>query len=220
MHGQQSWPCRHPQSNSVGREPGVDVSRGNVRVRPAATSDINELIALSEDNGLVDHVARRGRGAHRDHNTLVERYRALLSDMDRLVLVAIDEATSQLVGFAVLVEERVGVLAPTAALYVSHLLVAPSFRRRGAGRALLTGAVRHAEDREIDHLVVGVQTSARDANRYLARLGFAPLVVRRIASVATLRRSLGIVESIDRVALRRRRSVRGVLPGRVVGRGA
>ena len=196
------------------------MSRGNVRVRPAATSDINELIALSEDNGLVDHVARRGRGAHRDHNTLAERYRALLSDMDRLVLVAIDEATSQLVGFAVLVEERVGVLAPTAALYVSHLLVAPSFRRRGAGRALLTGAVRHAEDREIDHLVVGVQAGARDANRYLARLGFAPLVVRRIASVPTLRRSLGIADSIDRVALRRRRSVRGVLPGRVVGRGA
>jgi len=196
------------------------VSRGNVRVRPAATSDINELIALSEDNGLVDHVARRGRGAHRDRNTLAERYRTLLSDMDRLVLVAIDEATSQLVGFAVLVEERVGVLAPTAALYVSHLLVAPSFRRRGAGRALLTGAVRHAEDREIDHVVVGVQAGARDANRYLARLGFAPLVVRRIASVTTLRRSLGIVESIDRVALRRRRSVRGVLPGRVVGRGA
>ena len=207
---------------SVGTsEPGVDVSRGNVRVRPAASSDINDLIALSEDNGLVDHVARRGRAGHRaDRTSLVDRYRTLLSDMDRLVLVAIDEATDQLVGFAVLLEERVGVLAPTAALYVSHLLVAPSFRRRGAGRALLTGAVRHAEDREIDHLVVGVQAGARDANRYLARLGFAPLVVRRIASVSTLRRSLGIVDSIDRVALRRRRSVRGVLPGRVVGRGA
>ena len=157
---------------------------------------------------------------HRDRNALVERYMSLLSDIERLVLVAIDEATGQLVGFAVLIEERVGVLAPTAALYVSHLLVAPSFRRRGAGRALLTGAVRHAEDREIDHLVVGVQAGARDANRYLARLGFAPLVVRRIASVSTLRRSLGIADSIDRVALRRRRSVRGVLPGRAVGRGA
>jgi ribosomal protein S18 acetylase RimI-like enzyme len=199
----------------------VDVSRGNVRVRPAATSDINELIALSEDNGLVDHVARRGRAGHRgDGNALADRYMSLLSDIDRLVLVAIDEATNQLVGFAVLLEERVGVLAPTAALYISHLLVAPSFRRRGAGRALLTGAVRHAEDRDIDHVVVGVQAGARDANRYLARLGFAPLVVRRIASVPTLRRSLGIVDSIDRVALRRRRSVRGVLPSRVVGRGA
>jgi ribosomal protein S18 acetylase RimI-like enzyme len=199
----------------------VDVSRGNVRVRPAGTSDINELIALSEDNGVVEHTIRRGRGSRADHTvSLADRYRSLLSDMDRLVLVAIDEATEQLVGFAVLLEERVGVLAPTATLYISHLLVAPSFRKRGAGRALLTGAVRHAEDREIDHVVVGVQAGARDANRYLARLGFAPLVVRRIASVATLRRSLGIAESIDRVALRRRRTVRGVLPSRVVGRGA
>ena len=69
-------------------------------------------------------------------------------------------------------------------------------------------------------MVAGVQSSARDANRYLARLGFAPLVVRRIASVSTLRRSLGIADSIDRIALRRRRTVRGVLPSRVVGRGA
>jgi ribosomal protein S18 acetylase RimI-like enzyme len=199
-------------------EAGVDVSRGNVRVRPAATSDITELISLSVENGVADHVGRRGRKG--DSDTLADRYLSLLSDMDRLVLVAIDEATAQLVGYAVMLEERVGVLAPTATLYISHLLVAPNFRKRGAGRALLTGAVRHAEDREIDHVVVGVQTGARDANRYLARLGFAPLVVRRIASVATLRRSLGIVDSIDRVALRRRRTVRGVLPSRVVGRGA
>ena len=96
-----------PVVQSCGRrEPGVDVSRGNVRVRPAATSDINELIELSEDNGLLEHVGRR-RGAHRlDRSALVERYMTLLSDLDRLVLVAIDEATEQLVGFAVLVEER------------------------------------------------------------------------------------------------------------------
>ncbi len=194
------------------------MSRGNVRVRPAATSDITELISLSVENGVADHVARRGRKG--DPDSLIERYVSLLSDPDRLVLVAIDEATDQLVGYAVLLEEQVGVLLPTATLYISHLLVAPNFRKRGAGRALLTGAVRHAEDRDIDHVVVGVQAAARDANRYLARLGFAPLVVRRIASISTLRRSLGIVDSIDRVALRRRRTVRGVLPSRVVGRGA
>jgi ribosomal protein S18 acetylase RimI-like enzyme len=194
------------------------VSRGNVRVRPAATSDITELISLSVENGVADHIGRRGRKG--DSDSLADRYASLLSDLDRLVLVAIDEATGHLVGYAVMHEERVGVLAPTVTLYISHLLVAPSYRKRGAGRALLTGAVRHAEDREIDHVVVGVQSGARDANRYLARLGFAPLVVRRIASVSTLRRSLGIVDSIDRIALRRRRTVRGVLPSRVVGRGA
>lgn len=194
------------------------VSRGNVRVRPASPSDIAELITLSEDNGVTDHIGRRGRKG--DTTTLADRYSQLLTDPDRLVLVAVEEEHAKIVGFAVLLEEKVGVLAPTATLYISHLLVAPSYRRRGAGRALLTGAVRHAEDRDIDHVVVGVQAAARDANRYLARLGFAPLVVRRIASVQALRRSLGIVDSIDRVALRRRRSVRGVLPSRVIGRGA
>ncbi len=197
------------------------MSRGNVRVRPAEPSDIAELIALSEDNGVVDHAGIRGHRTRKgDTATLADRYSQLLTDPDRLVLVAVEEDNSTVVGFCVLLEERVGVLAPTPTLYISHLLVASSYRRRGAGRALLTGAVRHAEDREIDHVVVGVQAAARDANRYLARLGFAPLVVRRIAPVATLRRSLGIVDTLDRVALRRRRSVRGVLPSRAMGRGA
>lgn len=194
------------------------MSRGNIRVRAAALSDIAELITLSVDNGVAEHASRRG---HRgDTSALGERYAELLADPERLVLVAVDEESGGLVGFTVLQEEKVGVLAPTVTLYISHLLVAPTSRRRGAGRALLTGAVRHAEDRDIDHVVVGVQASARDANRYLARLGFGPLVVRRVASVSTLRRTLGIVDSIDRVAMRRRRSVRGVLPSRVVGRGA
>jgi len=192
------------------------VSRGNVHVRPAGAPDIPELIGLSEHNGVAEHIGRRGRNGEL---SLADRFAVLLTDPDRLVLVAVDEESDKVVGYATMMEESVGVLMPTQTLYISHLLVEQSFRRRGAGRSLLTAAVRHAEDRDIDHVIVGVQSGARDANRYLARLGFAPLIVRRIASVPTLRRSLGIVDSIDRVALRRRRTVRGVLPSRV-GRGA
>lgn len=192
------------------------MSVGNVQVRPASPSDISQLIALSADNGVVDDVARRGRRT--ETSTLADRYAQLLTNPERLVLVAAQDKTDKIVGFAVMMEEQVGVLTPTATLYISRLLVAPSFRRRGVGRALLTGAVRHAEDYGIDHVVVGAQAGARDAHRYLARLGFAPLVVRRVASVQTLRRSLGIVDSVDRLALRRRRTLKGVLPGRIAGR--
>jgi ribosomal protein S18 acetylase RimI-like enzyme len=187
-----------------------------VHVRPAGAADIQTLIELTEDNGVAEHVGRRVRAAD---GSLAERFHALLEDTDRLVLVAVDEESDHVVGYAAMAEEQIGVIVPTTTLYISHLLVAPKFRRRGVGRALLAAAVRHAEDRDIDHVVVGVQSSARDAHRYLARLGFAPLTVRRIATVPTLRRTLGIVDTIDRVALRRRRTVRGVIPTRV-SRGA
>ena len=80
------------------------MSRGNLRVRPATTSDINDLIALTVDNGVTEHVGRRGRKG--DPNSLADRYRSLLSDLERLVLVAVDEASQQLVGFAVLVDRK------------------------------------------------------------------------------------------------------------------
>lgn len=192
------------------------MSVGNVRVRPATPSDISALIDLSAEHGLIDEIGRRSRRA--ETATVADRYAELLLNPERLVLVAVQEHSEVVVGFAVMIEEHVGVLTPTPTLYISRLLVAPSFRRRGVGRALLTGAVRHAEDYGIDHVVVGAQSGAKDAQRYLARLGFAPLVVRRVASVQTLRRSLGIVDSVDRVTLRRRRSLRGVIPGRVAGR--
>jgi ribosomal protein S18 acetylase RimI-like enzyme len=211
------------------------VTLGNVRVRPAAPSDISELIALSANNGVVDDISRRGRRA--DTATLADRYADLVTNPERLVLVAVQDRaavqhkiaapdkilpqdkTEEVIGFCVMVEENVGVLTPTPTLYIPRLLVAPSSRRRGVGRALLTGAVHHAEECGIDHVVVGAQSGARDAHRYLTRLGFAPLTVRRVASVQTLRRSLGILESVDRVALRRRRSLRAGLPRRVAGRG-
>jgi ribosomal protein S18 acetylase RimI-like enzyme len=194
------------------------MARGNVLVRSASPSDISGLITLTIDNGVVDHVGRRVRPG--DAQILADRFASVLADPDRLVLVAVDEASDELVGLSVLFEEQVGILEPTPTLYISHLLVAPAFRKRGAGRALLCATVRHAEDRHIEHVVVGVQSAARDANRYLARRGFAPLVIRRMATTSTLRRSLGIADSIDRLALRRGRTRRAVLPSRLIDKGA
>jgi hypothetical protein len=44
---------------------------------------------------------------------------------------------------------------------------------------------------------VNVPPAARDVNRFYARIGFAPMVVRRSAPVAQLRRRLGVEPRLD-----------------------
>jgi GNAT superfamily N-acetyltransferase len=87
---------------------------------------------------------------------------------------------------------------------LSHLVVAEAHRRRGIGRVLMSAAAGYAEDIDCDHMVVGVTAGGRDALRFLARLGFAPLSSRRVASVATLRRTLGVTDHDGVRAVRRR----------------
>ena len=187
--------------------------RPGVRVRVATELDVDDLARLADDvavSGPRVKVAPDRR----------ERYAQLLDAPGRVVLVAVDERTELLVGVVAATEDQVGALVQVRAMLVDHLVVELSHRRKGVGRALLAGIVRTAEERDIERIVVSVANSDRDANRYLARLGFAPLVVRRIAPTATLRRTLGMSELHERSALRRRRVVRAVLPGRAMGRGA
>jgi N-acetylglutamate synthase-like GNAT family acetyltransferase len=131
------------------------------------------------------------------------------------------------VGLIVAKMDEIGAIDLTPALHVTHLLVAPSHRRRGVGRALLAAAVHLADERGVDRVLATAASGSREANRYLARLGFAPLVVHRVASTATLRRSLGISDVSERIALLRRariaRAQRGATTARqrgLIGRGA
>ncbi len=91
-------------------------------------------------------------------------------------------------------------------------LVAPSHRRRGVGRALLAGG--DPDRRRPRRRTCRRQSmpGARDVNRYLARLGFVPLVSRRIAPTALLRRSLGLAPPESSALQRRARIVRGGAP--------
>jgi GNAT superfamily N-acetyltransferase len=140
------------------------------------------------------------------------------------LLVAVDESTGALAGLLVARMDEVGAIDLTPVLHVTHLLVTPKQRRRGVGRALLSAAVQLAEERDVDRLLATAAAGSREANRYLARLGFAPLVVHRMASTQTLRRSLGLAESPQRMAVLRRarlaRAHRTTITARVVGRGA
>lgn len=187
------------------------MSRSHIRVRPAEPADVSELVRLvgSTDEMRGGPAARPLQAETRTH--LPARFAAILGAEDKSVLVAVDEV-GEIVGMVMVSEGEVSAVTAVPALHISHLLVTPKHRRRGVGRALLAATVHLAEQRGIEHVVATVVSGSRDANRYFARLGFAPLVVRRLATTSTLRRSLGIVDGANRVALlrRARRSGRGI----------
>jgi len=171
--------------------------RGVVTVRPAEPGDVSALAKLTEEDGVR---SRQDSPADRER-----RFEQLVDDPRRVLLVACDDRDAVL-GLLVGTVEDVGALHPVPGLTVSTLVVAPSSRRRGMGRALLSSAVQEAERRGLDCLVAAVGVNDRDANRYLARLGFAPLLVRRLAPTATLRRTLGMNEPIPGAPRPRRRT--------------
>lgn len=196
------------------------MSRSHVRVRPAELADAAAILKLVESTDL-QLGAPGGRPFQDDARVnLPERLATILSGEAHTVLVAVDDM-GEVVGMLAVSEGDVAAITAVPALYVSHLLVAPGHRRRGVGRALLAATVHLADQRGIEHVVATAVSGSRDANRYLARLGFAPLVVRRIASTATLRRSLGIGDGTDRLALLRRARRGGrSLASRAISRGA
>jgi GNAT superfamily N-acetyltransferase len=156
---------------------------------------------------------------------LPRRIAAILDEGVRMLLVAVEESTDRIVGLAVARPDEVGIVEPAAALSVTHLFVAPAARRRGVGRALLAAALHLAEDGGFDRIVATAAASSREANRYLARLGFAPLVTHRVVPTPVLRRALGLGAAPERVAVLRRamlgRPRRGeVAPTRTAQQGA
>lgn len=131
-------------------------------------------------------------------------------DRQLMVAVAVVEGAEQILGMGLMIIGSLNALADVPAVYLTNAVVADRFRRRGAGRALVAAAAQYAEAHDIEQVVVAV-TPGRDVNRFLARMGFAPLDARRSASVATVRRHLkgansGATESLLR---RRRLTVRG-----------
>jgi len=124
------------------------------------------------------------------------------------VVVLLAEAGDRAVGVLVLRRGEVLPLSDVPAAHVDQLAVVPAERRRGVGRALLEAAARAADADGVARIVVSAPPTGREAHRFLARLGFAPLVVQRCASVPALRRSLraqaaGRPEATDDDASRR-----------------
>jgi hypothetical protein len=179
------------------------MSRGNVRVRLAVAGDIPALVTLAESAKVAGSMFPGRLSADDRTDRLAQRFAAILASERRTALAAFNDA-DELLGLVVVLEDEVAPIDPTPVLQVGHLMLGTGAQHDAVGRALLAAVVRLAEEREIDHVLASAMYTSRDANRYLARLGFAPVAIRRIASTSVLRRALGIGEVPDRLAARRR----------------
>ncbi len=192
-----------------------------VAVRRAVPTDLVALLDLLAELRVTS--GRSCRPLLRETLALGERLRELLSDGNAAIMLA-ESADLGPVGMAVLTPAPLTSLTDVPALRMDYAMVTRRARRRGVGRALVAAAAMHAELVGVDQLAVAVVPSDRDSNRFYARLGFAPVLVRRSTSVPALVRKLaaperrGAVDDLTRRRLTRRPLARGTLPGAAGGR--
>lgn len=109
---------------------------------------------------------------------------AAASPEQRLVVVEYD---GQVAGAVYL---RITTLSPLnlePCVQSIHPRVFDHCRRHGVGHALMEAATAFAEENGVLHVVTAVPHSSRESNRFMARLGLAPVVMYRIAPTALLR---------------------------------
>jgi GNAT superfamily N-acetyltransferase len=86
--------------------------------------------------------------------------------------------------------------------------VAPSFRRKGLGQALMSAAVAWAEELGIPYISTAAASDSRAANRFMARLSLGPRAVLRTSPTPAVRAQLTALlptaqRNSDRMAGRR-----------------
>lgn len=162
--------------------------RARVSVRPPTVDDLALVLEMWDELR-----SRGGRGAPLAPPASEERTRALITDAEagrgdvRLLIAEYDGTAA---GLCCLVRGELCPFVDTPLARIEYLHVRPAFLRRGVAHVLLEAAAQFADGVGADHVSVHVFPQLREANRFYAKIGFTPLVVRRIVSTATLRRRL------------------------------
>jgi len=188
------------------------VPRSPVSTRLATLDDIPVLVALWHELRQLGGRAERAMNPVATPDIAGRLREAIASESCHVVLASADGESA---GMAIYRPIRPDPLSDSRVLQMTHVIVSPGKRRRGVGRALLAAGADIADSLMVEHVGVGVYPSLRDASRFYARLGFAPMLVQRVAPIGVLRRRLGGTEStVARVEdlVRRRSRVRRPLP--------
>ncbi len=178
-----------------------------VTVREATPEDLPDLLAMWQELRPLGSRLDRSAAAATESGVLARLAQAQANPDVRVVVATIGD---EVVGMAVLTHQPFAALFDARAAHVDYLHVRPAYRRKGAGRALVAAAAGFAEEHGAEHVVTSVYSHLREANRFYARLGFGPMVVRRVAALPALRRKLAAetrLGALDDV-LQRRRSLR------------
>ena len=180
------------------------MTRPAVLVRGARPDDLSALLLM------WDELREMGSRLERvippsDATGVLERLESVSRDPDSCAVVAVID--DEVAGMAVLTATAYAPLFEQRAVHAHYLHVRDGFRRRGVGKALLTAAVSFADDVGAEHVITSVLPQMRETQRFYARLGFGPVVVRRSVSVSALRRRLTgapAPSSADHLVARRR----------------
>jgi GNAT superfamily N-acetyltransferase len=183
--------------------------------RIATHDDLPVLLTLWDELRQVGGRAERAVNPLTAVDVRARMLEVLADPMCRVVIAASDGLPA---GMAILQVTRPDPLSDAQLIKVAHIVVSRANRHRGVGHALISTAADFAAERHVDHVAVSVYPSLRDANRFYARLGFAPVAVRRIAPVSVLRRRPGSEWAMTNIgdAMRRRTRIgRAVPPQRI-----
>ncbi|SOE03132.1 GNAT family N-acetyltransferase [Blastococcus haudaquaticus] len=200
-------------------------SRSRVVSRTARAADLPAVLALVRQHRADAHAGDVLTG-HVSLNAAASGFRRLLEDPGHRVVLAVlpgphaavGGATGEaVVGLAVLGLDPLSLVLGNPQVTVDTFVVHREHRRRGVGAVLLAAAAAYAQENGAAHVVAVAGGHEAERQRFLARMGFAPLATRRIVSVESLTRSLATwqrggvpIPAPRRAAARRRPVTRGL----------
>jgi GNAT superfamily N-acetyltransferase len=169
-----------------------------IEVRDARPDDAGALVTLwSEMAAGAGHQARLLTAPS------VESAQASVAKLanDPSGRLLVGEIDGELGGMAYLRQAPISPLHDEVTVTVEYLHVSDRARRHGLGKALIAEAAAWAEHENCPHLAVVAPPVAREANRFLARLGLGQAGVLRFASTHTVRRRLAAEHAPNLLAL-------------------